>query len=69
MHVEVKGNTDKDFEIALAEFKKQVKKAGIFDDLRKKEHYLKPSIRRKRKREEAIRRRKREEKYNGRKTY
>jgi small subunit ribosomal protein S21 len=32
---------------ALAEFKKKVENEGILKDLRKKEHYVKPSVARK----------------------
>jgi small subunit ribosomal protein S21 len=37
------------FEGALKRFKKIVEKAGILTELRKREHYEKPSIKRKRK--------------------
>ena len=37
------------FEGALRRFKKQCEKAGILSDVRKKEHYEKPSIRLKKK--------------------
>jgi small subunit ribosomal protein S21 len=37
------------FEAALRRFKKQCEKAGILSDLRKREHYEKPSVRRKKK--------------------
>ena len=46
---------------AISEFKKQVKKEGILDDLKKKEFYVKPSLRRRLKREESRKRRRREE--------
>lgn len=42
-------------EQALRRFNKQVRDAGIMDELRKREHYEKPSV--VRKREEAQRRR------------
>ena len=32
------------FEGALRRFKKQCEKAGILSDVRKREHYLKPSV-------------------------
>lgn len=48
------------FESALRRFKKQCEKSGIIADIRKHEHYEKPSIRRKKKsqaaRKRAIRR-------------
>lgn len=61
MYVEVKGNDAAAFHRALATFKSKVKKAGIFDELRKHEHYTKPSVKRRLKREEAHKRRRREE--------
>ena len=45
--VEVK--EDESFESALRRFKKQCEKAGVLSELRKREHYEKPSIRRKKK--------------------
>ncbi|MBI4042185.1 MAG: 30S ribosomal protein S21 [Deltaproteobacteria bacterium] len=44
------------FEIALKRFKKQCEKAGILSEIRKREHYEKPSIRKKKK-EAAARKR------------
>lgn len=61
MYVEVKGNDAAAFHRALATFKSKVKKAGIFEELRKHEHYSKPSVKRKLKRDEAFKRRRREE--------
>ncbi len=37
------------FESALKRFKKQCEKAGILSEIRKREHYEKPSVKRKRK--------------------
>ena len=37
------------FEVALKRFKKQCEKAGILSEIRKREYYEKPSVRRKRK--------------------
>lgn len=37
------------FESAVRRFKKQCEKAGILTEVRKREHYEKPSIRKKRK--------------------
>lgn len=45
--VTVKG--DELFESALRRFKKQCEKAGVLSELRKREHYEKPSVRRKKK--------------------
>ncbi|MFQ5840193.1 MAG: 30S ribosomal protein S21 [Candidatus Methylomirabilales bacterium] len=40
---------DESFESALRRFKKQVEKAGVLTEMRKREHYEKPSVRRKKK--------------------
>lgn len=40
---------DESIEIVLKKFKKQTEKAGILSDVKKREAYEKPSIRRKRK--------------------
>jgi len=37
------------FELALKKFKKQCEKEGILSDIRKREHYEKPSVKRKKK--------------------
>ena len=37
------------FESVLKRFKKQCEKAGILSEIRKREHYEKPSVRRKKK--------------------
>ena len=37
------------FDIALRKFKKQVEKAGILSEMKKRQHYEKPSIQRKKK--------------------
>ncbi len=37
------------FDLALKKFKKQCEKAGILSEVRKREHYEKPSIKRKKK--------------------
>jgi small subunit ribosomal protein S21 len=37
------------FESALKRFKKQCEKAGILSEIKKREHYEKPSVKRKRK--------------------
>jgi small subunit ribosomal protein S21 len=46
---------DENFERALRRFKKKCERAGILSDLRKHRHYEKPSERRKRKLDAAIR--------------
>ena len=47
------------FDRALKHFKRKCEKAGILSDLRKHRHYEKPSERRKRKMQEAIRKNRR----------
>lgn len=44
------------FEQALRKFKKQVEKAGVLSELKKRQHYEKPGVRR-RKKEAAARKR------------
>ncbi len=44
------------FEIALRRFKKQVEKAGILSELKKRQHYEKPSIQHKKKQAAAKKR-------------
>ena len=45
----VKVKDNEPFENALRRFKKQCEKAGVLSEVRKREHYEKPSVRRKRK--------------------
>ena len=45
----VKVKENEPFENALRRFKKQCEKAGVLSEVRKREHYEKPSVRRKRK--------------------
>ena len=40
---------DENFERALKRFKKATEKAGILSEIRKREHYEKPSVKRKKK--------------------
>jgi ribosomal protein S21 len=61
MYVEVKGDKPNDLERALQQFVKQVKKAELMEDLKKKEFHMKRSKRLAKKRQDALRRRKREE--------
>lgn len=46
---EVKIKEGESFENALKRFKKQCEKAGILSEIKKREHYEKPSVRRKKK--------------------
>ncbi|HLB59090.1 MAG TPA: 30S ribosomal protein S21 [Bdellovibrionota bacterium] len=45
----VKVRDGESFESAMKRFKKQCEKAGILSELRKREHYEKPSVKKKRK--------------------
>jgi small subunit ribosomal protein S21 len=45
----VKVRDGESFESALRRFKKQCERAGILSEIRKREHYDKPSVKRKRK--------------------
>jgi small subunit ribosomal protein S21 len=45
----VKIREGESFESAVRRFKKQCEKAGILTEIRKREHYEKPSVKRKRK--------------------
>lgn len=46
---EVRVKENEPFENALRRFKKQCEKTGILTEIKKREHYEKPSMRRKRK--------------------
>ena len=56
----IKVRDNEPFEVAMKRFKKQCEKAGILAELRKREHYEKPSVRKKKKamaaRKRALRR-------------
>ncbi len=45
----VKVKDGESFESALRRFKKQCEKAGILSEIRKREHYEKPSVKKKKK--------------------
>ena len=45
----IKVKESEPFEVVLKKFKKQCEKAGILAELRKREHYEKPSVRKKKK--------------------
>ncbi|MCL1925186.1 MAG: 30S ribosomal protein S21 [Defluviitaleaceae bacterium] len=55
----VKLKENESLESALRRFKRDIAKAGIMGEVRKREHYEKPSVRRKKKSEAA-----RKRKYN-----
>jgi small subunit ribosomal protein S21 len=44
---------DESFESALRRFKRKVEKAGVLTELRKRQHFEKPSVKRKRKEAQA----------------
>ncbi|MDD4730493.1 MAG: 30S ribosomal protein S21 [Desulfovibrio sp.] len=44
------------YDVALRRFKKQVEKAGILSELKKRQHYEKPSVQRKKKKAAAKKR-------------
>ena len=46
---DVRIRENESFESALKRFKKQCEKAGILSEVRRREHYEKPSVKRKRK--------------------
>ena len=52
------------FENAMKRFKKQCEKAGLLSELKKRQHYEKPSVRRKRKALAARKKAKRRERYS-----
>ena len=54
---EVKIEDGESLESALKRFKKKVQKAGILTEIRRREHYEKPSVKKKRKRAQARRKR------------
>ena len=55
---EVRVKENESLESALKRFKRQCAKAGVLAEVRKREHYEKPSVRKKKK-SEAARKRKR----------
>ncbi len=53
---EVKVGENESIEVALRRFKKKVQKAGTLSEVKKRERYEKPSVKRKRKSEAARKR-------------
>ena len=53
---EVRIKDNESLENALRRFKRQVTKSGIMSEMRKREHYEKPSVKRKKKSEAARKR-------------
>ncbi|NLW16216.1 MAG: 30S ribosomal protein S21 [Firmicutes bacterium] len=58
---EIKIRKDESLDSALRRFKRQCQRSGVLSEARKREHYEKPSVRRKKKAEAA--RRKRNKRY------
>jgi small subunit ribosomal protein S21 len=54
---EVKVGKNESLDSALRRFKKQIRLSGVLSEYRKREHYEKPSVRRKKKSEAARKRR------------
>jgi len=59
---EVRVGENETFESALRRFNKKIQQSGILAEARRREHYEKPSVKRKRKMREARKRRRREAK-------
>lgn len=59
---EIRVGENESFESALKRFKRQCARAGVLAEIRKREHYEKPSVRRKKK-SEAARKAARRKKY------
>ncbi len=53
---EVKIGKNESLESALRRFKRQIQKAGVLAEVRRREHYEKPSVKRKKKSEAARKR-------------
>ena len=53
---EIRVKKGESFDSALRRFKRSCQKAGILSEVRKREHYEKPSVRRKKKSEAARKR-------------
>ena len=55
---EIRVRENETLESALKRFKRECAKAGVLQEVRKREHYEKPSVKRKKKSESARRRKK-----------
>jgi small subunit ribosomal protein S21 len=53
---EIRVKENESLDSALRRFKRQCAKAGVLAEVRKREHYIKPSVRRKKKSEAARKR-------------
>ncbi|MGM9571829.1 MAG: 30S ribosomal protein S21 [bacterium] len=54
---EIRVGKNESLDSALKRFKRQCQKSGVLSEIRKREHYEKPSVRRKKKSEAARKRR------------
>lgn len=52
---DVKVGKDESLDVALRRFKRMCQRSGVLQEIRKREHYLKPSVRKKKKSEAARR--------------
>lgn len=57
---DVKVGKDESLDNAIRRFRRVCQRAGVMQEMRKREHYVKPSVRRKKKSEAARRKRSRE---------
>ena len=57
----IKVREDESLENALKRFKRKCEKSGILTEIKKRQHFEKPSVRKRRKSREAERRRRRKE--------
>jgi small subunit ribosomal protein S21 len=53
--VDVKVGKDENLDTALRRFKRMCQRSGVMQEMRKREHYLKPSIKKKKKSDAARR--------------
>ena len=53
---EVKIGKNESLDSALRRFKRELQRAGVFAEVRRREHYVKPSVKRKKKSEAARKR-------------
>ena len=65
MSTEVKVGENEGLENALKRFKRKVQQAGVIGDMRRKEEYMSPSVRRKKKSEEARKKLRKEQRMSG----
>lgn len=45
--IEIRVKDDENFEAALRRFKKEVQQSGVLSEMRRREHYEKPSVKKK----------------------